>query len=318
MALAPNTIRAYEDHWMRFVRWCECRAVDPLPATPVAIARYVRGLAGTAAAAATIQLVLTAIAHHHRAAGYSPPQTREPAYSVIRSVLKLRAAGGRGPKSALTEEKLLVVLGALPSDLAGIRDRALLLVGFTGGFRSSELVSLNVEDIRFLEEGLVIRLRRSKTDQEGIGREISIPVGTREETCPARTLQTWLSASGVRSGALFRRIAPLNERLPAGSISRIVQSRMECAGLDSTGYASHSLRAGLATSAAMAGASFAAIMQRTGHKTPGGVAEYVRPEGVSDIQCGACGHLLVWAKIRIECRNPACLLGSVRLPLRQI
>src|SRR6185436_10254395 len=142
-------------------------------------------------------------------------------------------------------------------------------LGFAGAFRRSELVGLDVEDCAFGKDGLSITLRRSKTDQQGAGRKIGIPYGSNPETCPVRALQTWLELAGITSGPLFRslnrhgRIQP--GRLSGIDVARVVKKLAERAGLDAGKYAGHSLRAGHATSAAIAGASERSIMNQTGH-----------------------------------------------------
>jgi integrase len=180
----------------------------------------------------------------------------------------------------------------LPESLLGERDRALLLVCFAGAFRRSELVSLDVADVSFTRDGLVIRLRRSKTDQEGEGRTIGIPYGSRPMTCPVRALKEWLDFSGITAGPLFRPVnrhgQVLATRLSDRGVARVVQRAAAAAGLDPTDVAGHSLRAGLATSAAAAGVSERAIMAQTGHKSLPMVRRYIR-DGSLFIENAAAG-----------------------------
>jgi integrase len=180
----------------------------------------------------------------------------------------------------------------LPESLLGERDRALLLVCFAGAFRRSELVSLDVADVSFTRDGLVIHLRRSKTDQEGEGRTIGIPRGSRPMTCPVRALKEWLDFSGITAGPLFRPVnrhgQVLATRLSDRGVARVVQRAAAAAGLDPTDVAGHSLRAGLATSAAAAGVSERAIMAQTGHKSLPMVRRYIR-DGSLFIENAAAG-----------------------------
>ena len=161
----------------------------------------------------------------------------------------------------------------------GKRDRALLLVGFAGAFRRSELVSLDVSDVTFDPNGLTIRLRRSKTDQEGEGRKVGLPYGSNLATCPVRALQEWLSAGSISEEALFvgiNRHGTPQGRLSACAVALIVKKVVAAAGLNPDLYAGHSLRAGLATSAAMAGVSERSIMAQTGHRSVQMVRRYIR------------------------------------------
>jgi integrase len=161
----------------------------------------------------------------------------------------------------------------------GTRDRALLLVGFAGAFRPSELVALDMADLQFTGDGLVITLRRSKVDQEGEGRKLGIPYGTNPDTCPVRSLKAWLEAGGIESGPVFcsiTRHGKIGARLSSYAVALVVEQYAGALGLDAATYAGHSLRAGLATSAAIAGASERAIMNQTGHRSAAMVRRYIR------------------------------------------
>jgi integrase len=172
------------------------------------------------------------------------------------------------------------MLEALPNTLAGGRNRALLLMGFAGGFRRSELSALDVEDVVKNDDGLVVKLRRSKTDPEGKGREVGIPYGSNPSTCPVRALQAWKTATGISEGALFRGIDRHGHvgmtRLHKDSVGLIVKRAVEAAGLDPDLYAGHSLRAGLATQSYLNGAGELAIMRQTGHRSLAMVRRYIR------------------------------------------
>jgi site-specific recombinase XerD len=164
--------------------------------------------------------------------------------------------------------------------LSGLRDRAILLLGFAGGFRRSELVALDVDDLVETAQGLRVRIRRSKTDQEGVGREVGIPFGRHVDTCPVKAWRAWQSAAGLLKGPCFR---PMNSRggvrdrrLTAQSVALIVKAAAVTAGLEPTSYAGHSLRSGLATAAAAGGASERSIMDQTGHKSLPVVRRYIR------------------------------------------
>jgi integrase len=169
---------------------------------------------------------------------------------------------------------------ALPDSLLGARDRALLLVGFAGGFRRSELVGLDHQDLDFSRDGLTVHLRRSKTDQEGVGRKVGVPFGSDRATCPVRALQAWLDAAAIEDGPVFvgltRHGKTTGNRLDGRDVARAVKRAALTVGLDASKFAGHSLRAGLATSAAKAGKSERAIMAQTGHRSVMMVRRYIR------------------------------------------
>jgi integrase len=170
-------------------------------------------------------------------------------------------------KAPAVTAELRAMVAALPGDLRGARDRALLLVGFAAALRRSELVALDRCDVAETAEGLVVTLRRSKTDQEGQSRKIGVPYGSNPATCPVRALRAWTEIAGVVDGPLFvtvdRSGRPGTARASDRAVARAVQRAAQGAGLDRARYAGHSLRAGLATSAAAAGASERSIMAQT-------------------------------------------------------
>ncbi len=186
------------------------------------------------------------------------------------------------PKQAppLFPADLKIMSAHLPESLAGKRDRAILLVGFAGAFRVSELSALLISDIVFGADGITINLRTSKTDQEGRGRAVGVPFGSDPLLCPVRALKTWLAESHLQTGWLFRQVGRGDNlqirRLGGQAIALMVKARAKEAGLSIGSCSGHSLRAGLATSAARAGKSMTAIQRQTGHKSLAMVARYVR------------------------------------------
>jgi len=159
---------------------------------------------------------------------------------------------------------------------AAVRDRALLTLGFAAALRRSELVGLDVVDVRFVPKGLLVRIRRGKTDQEGHGRDVGVFRGRRATTCPVRALRAWLFVRGREAGPLFPGRRP-GSRLTGACVNQVVKRGCVLAGLDPRGYGAHSLRAGFVTAAAEAGMPETLIMQRTGHRSVQTVAKYVRP-----------------------------------------
>jgi integrase len=279
-AKAANTRRAYRADWEHFALWCGTRGRAALPATPDTVAWCLAENAPQLKVA-TLQRRLAAISKTHQAAGWPSPASRS--HAIVRETWKgIRRVQGIAQiaKSPLLPADLRRIASVLPSGLAGTRDRALLLLGFAGALRRSELVGLNFEDLDFREEGLVVTVRRSKTDQEGEGREIGVPYGSDPATCPFRAVRAWVRVSGIGGGALFRpvdRSGNLGQgRLSDKSVALLVKRYTKAIGKDSASFSGHSLRAGLVTAAALAGVSERSIMAQTGHRSADMVRRYVR------------------------------------------
>jgi integrase len=194
----------------------------------------------------------------------------------------IRRAKGTAPrtKAPALASDIRAMIGAMQDGLLATRDRAVLLVGFAGALRRSELVGLKHNDVEVTRDGLVVTLRRSKTDQEAHGRKIGIPYGSDPRTCPVRALEAWLSESGISEGQLFRYVNRHGKLQPGAlspyAVALVVKRRAAAAGLDARRYAGHSLRAGLATAAAIGGASERSIMAQTGHRSVAMVRRYIR------------------------------------------
>ncbi|HLY20545.1 MAG TPA: site-specific integrase [Bryobacteraceae bacterium] len=279
-AKAPSTLRAYQADWQDFWEWCEGHGAAALPASPGTIALYLTDRAATLKVSSLTRR-LTTINRAHRAAGQPSPATMQNAVvsEVWKGIKRTKGTAQRGKKPLLTPDVRRMV-AELPQDLRGLRDRALLLAGFAGGFRRSELAALRVEDLETSPEGLIVRLGKSKTDQEGQGRRVALPYGSDAATCPVRALRGWLEQGDIRAGAVFRAIDRYgvisDQGLHADSVAFLVKRSAGRAGLDTLEYAGHSLRAGLATQAAMNGASELAIMKQTGHRSLATVRKYIR------------------------------------------
>jgi len=273
---AANTKRAYRADWADFAAWCGAHELAALPAAPATVALYLTDRA-KGCKTSTLARRLCSIAGAHKAAG-QPSPTADPAVRTLLAGIRRAKGTKQERKRPTVTHEVRAMVDALPPTLRGRRDRALLLLGFAGGFRRSELVALDVDDVEETAGGLVVTIRRSKTDQEGEGRRIGVPYGGRH--CPARALHAWLAAAGIAEGALFRRfdrrgrLLPL--RLSDKAVARLVQGQAAALGLDPAAYGGHSLRAGLATAAAAAGKSERAIMAQTGHKSAEMVRRYIR------------------------------------------
>jgi integrase len=227
----------------------------------------------------TLQRRLAAISQMHQQTGFASP-TR--AWAVQQFLSGLRRELGVAPvrKRAVLTADLKQMLQELPDGILGMRDRALLLLGFAGAFRRSELVALDVADLEERRDGLVVQIRKSKTDQEGEGRAVGIPRSEDPQTCPIAAVRNWQEASGISEGALFRRVnrhgKMLPNRLSAEAVAIVVKRYASQLGFDPNEFGGHSLRAGLATSAAAAGKSERAIMNQTGHRSVTTVRRYIR------------------------------------------
>lgn len=280
-AKASETKRGYSNDLADFARFCTARNLIVLPASPTTVAGYLSWLADRGRRPATIARRMAAISKAHAAAGYpSPSSLREAIVAETWAGIKRTVGIAQVTKSAATVDYLKAMLAHTPDSLIGARDRALLLVGFAGAFRRSELVSLAVEDLAFVPEGIVLLLRSSKTDQEAAGQKVAITLGQHPETCPVRSLRTWLDLSGITTGPIFRSISRWGYLSALGLTSQVVALVVKryalAAGLDPAVFAGHSLRSGLATAAAIAGAEERNIMAQTRHKSPAMVRRYIR------------------------------------------
>lgn len=288
-ARSQNTNRAYRSDWQDFEAWCTNFGVRALPASPSTIGLYLTDRSSTLKPA-TLSRRLTSIREAHKLAGFTVAHNH-PAISEVWKGIRNEHGTDQKGKVPILAIDIREMVNALPATLIGVRDRALLLVGFAGAFRRSEIVSLDVDDLSFGREGLTVRLRRSKTDQQGRGRDVGIPYGSNVKTCPIRSMQDWLSESEIDAGPLFRGInrhgGLSDNRLSDKSVALIVKraafSREVSRGLsfeeaerEVRKFGGHSLRAGLATSAAQAGVPEHTIMRQTGHKRPEMLRKYIR------------------------------------------
>lgn len=248
-----------------------------IPCPPESVAAYLAEMASSHAVA-SIQRRLAALAKAHRAAGFLDPTKAEIVKATLRGIRRTLGMAQR-EAVALQRDDLFAALAAMGNRTIDIRDKTLLLIGFAGAFRRSELVGLDCADVEHVRQGIVIHLRWSKTDQMGHGRKIAIPFG-RTRWCPVRHLTDWLTHARIDGGPIFRpinrhgHIAPA--RLSGEAVSNIVKRRIGAAGFDPAALSGHSLRAGLATSAAMAGASMWKIRQQTGHASDAMLTRYIR------------------------------------------
>ena len=260
-----STRRTYASVWSNWTRACAERAWPELPARPEHVAIFIAELADAGRKVSTIRQHLTAIASAHRMSGHPSP-TQVAAVRMTMDGIERKLGAAPLKKAALTVDLATKALKKIPDDLAGRRDRALIMVGFAAALRRSEIVGLDVADIRSHPKGLVVHLRRSKTDQRGEGKTKAIPTGRRIHV--AEALDAWLAAAGIKDGPIFRGVhgpLVLPDRLSTRQVGRIVKARAAAIGLNPKSFGSHSLRSGYITSAADSGATLQTIANHAGH-----------------------------------------------------
>jgi len=293
---ADNTLRAYGAAWREFENFAEGRNEVSLPAMPLTVIEYLTALADAGAKVNTIGVKLAAIAWRHRAAEVADPTVFE---VVKANMAGIRRELGIAPnkKEPATLAEVQAMLATLPDNLKGARDKALLLVGFAGAFRRSELVALDVADIR-LGDKLTIIVRRSKTDQEGKGTTKTIPaIGG--GLCPVKALRDWLDGAGIKSGAIFRRVdrhGHVHSRLTSQSVALVIKKAAHEAGLDWRNFSGHSLRSGFITGAMDGEASDSDILQQTGQKSDQTMREYRKDTGAGAIRAVRAAFGLLGSK----------------------
>jgi integrase len=226
----------------------------------------------------SIDRIRAAIRMAHESAGYSDPTDH---ISIRKELKGIRNKKGtaKTKKAPTLSTDIKAMIATLPESTIGIRDKALLLIGFAGAFRRSELVDIQIEHLQETTEGIKILLPRSKTDQEGAGRLVAIRRGANPATCPVRALKAWIEVTGIVSGSLFRRVdrhGNIKDSMTAQSVALVVKRAAEAAGLDASQYSGHSLRAGFVTQGAINGATETNIMRQTGHKSYETVRGYIR------------------------------------------
>jgi site-specific recombinase XerD len=271
------TRRAYRSDFDLFRAWCEAKHVAALPAEAKIVAAFLAAEANRGVKSSTIGRRLAAIRYAHKLAGHEPPTNSEAVKATLRGI---RRAAGSAParKAPATADRIVVMVNKAGSDTKGLRDRALLLLGFAGAFRRSELVALNVEDLQFCDAGLRVTIRQSKTDQEGVGATIGIVSGS--TACPVDAVRAWIETGRIAEGPLFRPVTRKGKvsrhRLSGRAVAELVKTYARRAGLKAADFSGHSLRAGFLTSAAAHGASIFKMMDVSRHKSVETLQGYIR------------------------------------------
>ena len=274
---SAGTRKAYEADLRHFATWCDRAGAGFVPATCDTVAAYLASLADAGLSASTIMRRLAAIAYAHRRLGLDNPTQAERVKQVVRGIRRTIGTAAK-QKAPATAKFIRAMLKSLPDTMLGKRDRALLMIGFAAAMRRSELVALDVADIERQPEGILIHIRRSKTDQEGAGQIIAVPRGSKLK--PVEALDAWLAAAAITSGPIFRPVnkggCVLPDRLSEQSVALVVKHRVAGAKLDPSIFSGHSLRAGFVTSALEDGADVLRVMDQTRHRSVETLKKYDR------------------------------------------
>jgi|TARA_B100000795_G_scaffold171831_1_gene129540 site-specific recombinase XerD len=280
---ASNTVRAYKSDFKDFGLFCSQNGFKSLPSDPKIVSLYLTHLSIKEAKMSTLKRRLVSIGVIHRLKGHYL-DTKHP--SIIENIMGIKRRKGsiqKAKKPILISDlkSIINVIDELDrEEIKKIRDRTIILIGFSGGFRRNEIVSLDYDDLDFVNEGLKISIRRSKTDQFGEGSIKALPYFDSHRYCPVVSLKNWLNITKINSGPLFRRFLKglkLSEnRLTDQTVALLIKEYLQLAGIDSKNYSGHSLRSGFATSAAESGAEERSIMAMTGHKSTEMVRRYIK------------------------------------------
>lgn len=279
-ALASNTDRAYSHQLRRFVAWCNRHGRDAIPADGRTVYLFLADLSTKGLSVSSMEQALSAISKAHRRAGLPVPQS-DVLDEAWRGIRRKHGAAAKNKAMAIEIHHLRRMVDSLdPKRLIDIRDRALLLLGFAGGFRRSELAGIRCEHLEFKGNGIIVTLPRSKADQEGEGRKVGIRSRLTRGLDPVKAVWAWMQASGTEDGPLFRAIdrhgnvgwGPISDK----SIARTIKRAASRAGLDPKQISGHSLRSGFITSATKAGKRLDRIMAHVGHRKAGTTMGYVR------------------------------------------
>ena len=280
---ANNTVRAYKSDFNDFGLFCAQNGFKSLPTDPKIVSLYLTYLSTKDAKMSTLKRRLVSIGVIHKLKGHYL-DTKHP--SIIENIMGIKRRKGslQLAKKPILISNLKEIINAIDKqnkeEIKKLRDRSIVLIGFSGGFRRSEIVSLDYDDLDFVPEGLKINLRRSKTDQFGEGLTKALPYFDNSQYCPVVSLKKWIKISKITSGAVFRRFSKgsrLSEnRLTDQTVALLIKEYLKLTGIDSKNYSAHSLRSGFATSAAESGAEERSIMAMTGHKSTEMVRRYIK------------------------------------------
>jgi len=280
---ATNTVRAYKSDFKDFGLFCAQNGFKALPSEPKIVSLYLTYLSTKDNKMSTLKRRLVSIGVIHKLKGHYL-DTKHP--SIIENIMGIKRRKGsiqKGKKPILIND-LKLIIDVIDQqnreEIKKLRDRSIILIGFSGGFRRNEIVSLDYDDLDFVPEGLKINIKRSKTDQFGEGSKKALPYFDNSQYCPVVSLKNWIDITEINSGSLFRRFSKgsrlTEKRLTDQTVALLIKEYLQLAGIDSKNYSGHSLRSGFATSAAEAGAEERSIMAMTGHKSTEMVRRYIK------------------------------------------
>jgi len=280
---AINTVRAYKSDFKDFAAFCAKHSFRALPTEPKIVALYLTYLSGKDAKMSTLRRRLVSIGMIHKLKGHYL-DTKHPI--IVENLMGIKRTKGsiqRGKKPLLINH-LKAIVDVINKEkieeIKKIRDKSIILIGFGGGFRRTELISVDYEDLEFVPEGVKITLRRSKTDQFGEGMTKGLPYFSNETYCPVVHLKKWIKISNIKDGPIFRRFAKgcslTSNRLTDQSVVLLIKKYLALSGIENKNYSGHSLRSGFATVSAESGADERSIMAMTGHKTTQMVRRYIK------------------------------------------
>ena len=280
---ANNTVRAYKSDFNHFGMFCAQNGFKSLPSEPKIVSLYITYLSTKNIKMSTLKRRLVSIGVIHKLKGHYL-DTKHP--SIIENIMGIKRRKGsfqKGKKPILINslKQIINVIDEKNKDeIKKFRDRSIILIGFSGGFRRNEIVSLDYEDLDFVTEGLKITLKKSKTDQFGEGKLKALPYFDNSQYCPVVSLQNWIKISKISSGPIFRRFVKGSKlsdyRLTDQTVALLIKKYLKLTGIDNKNYSGHSLRSGFATSAAESGAEERSIMAMTGHKSTDMVRRYIK------------------------------------------
>ena len=280
---ATNTVRAYKSDFSDFSLFCIKNGFKQLPSDPKIVSLYLTHLSTKEAKMSTLKRRLVSIGVIHKLKGYYL-DTKHP--SIIENIMGIKRRKGiiqKGKKPLLInylKQLINVIDNKKDEEIKKLRDRTIILIGFAGGFRRNEIVSLDFDDLDFVPEGVKINLKRSKTDQFGEGSQKGLPYFDNSKYCPVISVQKYIEKSNISTGPLFRRFKKgsilSKNRLTDQTVAILIKKYLQLAGIDSKNYSGHSLRSGFATSAAESGAEERSIMAMTGHKSTEMVRRYIK------------------------------------------
>ena len=278
-----NTVRAYKSDFTDFSLFCAKNGFKSLPSEPKIVSLYLTYLSTKEVKMSTLKRRLVSIGVIHKLKGHYL-DTKHPA--IIENIMGIKRRKGsiqKGKKPMLIsylKEIINIIDQQKKEEIKKIRDRSIILIGFSGGFRRNEIVSLDFDDLDFVSEGLKINIKRSKTDQFGEGFTKALPYFDSSQYCPVVSLRNWLEISRIKSGSVFRRFIKGSKlsknRLTDQTVALLIKEYLSMLGIDSKNYSGHSLRSGFATSAAESGVEERNIMAMTGHKSTEMVRRYIK------------------------------------------